>query len=456
MDTTSAHRSLGCVVRALRAYLIFVVGTIIIAEAIGYSLAWWRFRQAARHWDESVEPMAHFKARFPKMPDSPDGLEIDEMSRRLGIRLGYRKGDYSTPPTNRDALQAVSTFIGSLQHATDDRPRETPVEVRVFLTEHEADLAALEARVLAPGEIHWARDIDQGAAGPFPALLGHRYAVSVFLARALEADRRGDATSAARSLEASWKLTRSVKEHPETICTLIVAALNSLCDGVLRRISVVPPVWQERVTADDYRSLHVTGMQLDNANFQALAASNGGLREVGELDGSMNRETSAGAVIFRLMTAPYIRLSAADASEKMQATIRDFRETDLCDSASKALDDRVKARFPRWNFIGRLAAPSAGTLLGAAREVALDAELTAQVLEARALAAAGRPIPPRPSKICKGMEWIASGTGGAITITPSSDPPTADPKYRPAWPFTVSRASAGRLGQRPEPSPRTP
>jgi hypothetical protein len=53
-----------------------------------------------------------------------------------------------------------------------------------------------------------------------------------------------------------------------------------------------------------------------------------------------------------------------------------------------------------------------------------DAELTSQVLEAKARRAEGSPfvLEPRPSRICPSVRWISTLDAGGLTIAPEVDP----------------------------------
>jgi hypothetical protein len=131
--------------------------------------------------------------------------------------------------------------------------------------------------------------------------------------------------------------------------------------------------------------------------------------------------------------APYLRLSAADASVRLGALAAALRSTPPCTADTLLAGERRSV--PRWNLLARGMVPALGRTWIAVGRLEREADLTRRVLALRA----GLPGPGPASPDCPGVEWREeTAPDGSRVLFIANDP--ADEPVRRALParFTVS------------------
>lgn len=426
----------GCLLRALRAYALFVLACTAVAVSLGYLAAARAVPRAEKAWADQVEPMESFVARYPPQPDSPAGLALDALTRPLGIQMcGPRAPD---PPgsdkTQFNFLQSLGSLIGDCGHSRNDDCPALPATAETFLEKEAPRLDAIETHILKGGPLHWVQDISKGVAAPFPSLLGHRQLSSVLLTRAMLHARRGRPEPAERSLEAAWVLNASFDERPDLLSRLITVSVSGMENAVLRTLKTPSDRWlprmQQRTFAADIR----TPYQLEAWNWTRFTVGLWGIFDVNYMESGETPPSSILGTAGRVLTTPYVRLSFAGVSEALLKASETLRSEKRCDFDVERYAREFEDSFPRWNILGRIATPSVVRGFTSMRYADLDRELTERVLAARAERhATGRwPSTPTPSTVCEGVVWESRADGdGSVTISPSVKPfATDDPHWR--------------------------
>jgi len=383
--------------------------------------------------------MERFAARYPQQPDSPAGLELDAMTRPLGIQMcGPRAPD---PPgsdkTQFEFLQSLGKLVGDCGHSGNDRCPALPRAVETFLERETARLDAIETHILQGGPLHWVQDLSKGVAAPFPSLLGHRQLSSVLLTRAMLHARRGRPELAERSLEAGWVLNASFAERPDFLSRLITVSVSGMNNAVLRTIKTPSDRWlprmQQRTFAADVRIPY----QLEAWNWTRFAVGRWGIFDVNYMETGETPPPSIPGAAGRFLTTPYVRLSFAGVSEALLKASQTLRAEKRCDFDVDRYAKEFEDSFPRWNILGRIAAPSVVRGFTSMRYADLDRELTGRVLAARdERQATGRwPSTPTASAVCEGVVWEPRAGGDeSFTISPSAKPFAIDD---PKWHWSI-------------------
>jgi hypothetical protein len=429
----------GCLLRALRAYALFVLACVAVGVSLGYLAAGRAVRRAERAWAERGEPMETFAGRFPERPDSPAGLELDRLTRPLGIQMC---GPYESDPAGRDKarnefLQSVSRFLGDCGRSGNDQCAALPRETATFLERESRRLDAIETHILEGGALHWAQDIEKGVASPIPRLLGHRQIQSLILARALAHEAGGRPPAVERSLEASWVLNASYVERPELISRLIAIAVSGMQNAVLRTVRNPSDRWLPRVQQQRFAAGIRAPYQLEAWNWMLYTKGPWGILDVNEMESGEIPRPSLFGTPARFLTAPYVRLSFAGISEALLTATETLLSQKRCDFDVDRYAKDFEDSFPRWNILGRIATPSVVRGYISMRSADLDTELSEQVLAARASRrATGRwPSAPAPSTVCEGIVWEPrTAADGSITIGPNAKPFVTD---APNWRWSI-------------------
>lgn len=429
---------MGCLLRALRAYVLFVLAGVAVTVAVGYLAAAYAVRRAEKAWANEVAPMERFAARYPTQPDSPAAVQLDALVRPLGIQLtGPRAPDpTASEKAQAELLKSIASFVGDCGRSGVDECPALPPAVAAFLERESARLDAIEAHVLQGAPFHWAQDITRGVAAPIPSLLGHRQLESVLLARALANAGHNRPEAADRSLEAGWVLNSAYTERPELVSRLIAVSASALNVAVLRTLQRPEERWLPRMRGRFAADLQ-TPYQLEAWNWTRYATGPWGIFDVASMGSGETPKHSIRGTTGRLLTIPYVRLSFAGVSRALLDATRTLRSVKRCDFDVDRYAKQFEDSIPRWNILGRIATPSVVRGFTALRYADLDRELTEQVLAARAeRQATGRwPSADTPSTVCEGVVWQPrAGGDGSLTIGASTKPFLVDD---PRWHWSI-------------------
>jgi hypothetical protein len=344
---------------------------------------------------------AGFLAQFPRSDANGTALELEERAAAIGIDLAPKPfWDPSTadepPPSPHDGrarpapgtdLQLpLSEFLQEeLTVTTEKIGRASPLVER-FLEEHEGEISQIQVFLLANEEPRWEVDVEAGVRAPLPNLVGMLRLQRLLLTRALIRAREGKADDAVAVLESSWRLQSAVLSRPELISQLIAIAVAKLQAGVLRKIDSPAYGWAERLRSP---SFGVNGYEAALQNETWMTSSEVATQE----------ELGETGRFYRRFIERVERFSSCSwSADIVEGAWRDA-------AAEMNNEDGSKIHPETW------AVPNLKNGLMRARRVAIDSELTALVLDARAERAAER-RPQWPARlltlnagICPEARW---------------------------------------------------
>ena len=428
------------------AFVVFAFCAVGLAAVAGYLWFGGSARDEEAAWAAEGWSMAAFAAKHPRQPNNDKALDLDVLTRPLGLEGAPIVGGRPRLDTRGNVeLKGVADYLRDVLKTTDDTSGPARPAVDAFLDRHASALSDIESLLLGPGDVEWARDLDRGPEAPTPNLLGIRRLQEVLLVRALRAADDGRPEAAARSLEAAWRHGASVRHRPELISQLIALSIAHAQTGVLRRVHE-PPDWTERLAEVALKDRVLRSYQGEAYSWTVTAR-----RRIGVADlGPPKRRDGLGDRIVRVTTAPYVRRSFLDLSARIRTAMVELRDHDLCTFDAAALDKKITGDMPRWNTIGKIAMPSLFRTWQTLRETAIDAELTRRVIDARRVRRATLTWPTAsvPSQVCPGVEWRhVPQADGRLLIEWS-----ANKAGTKSWSFLLSAAPRPR----PTASPRAP
>jgi hypothetical protein len=206
-------------------------------------------RQAAAEWNRQVEPIAAFRARFPKTTKNSSAARLEELAVPLGLNLrpqaekrpAFEDRDPNTIATTQLLDSTKDYFIKELEqpNAEVDDP---PVELSAFVTTHHDHLLAIERHVNAADLPTWTFDRDGQRQAPLPNLLGYVRLSKLLAAHAWVAQVNGRAGEAWEAMHALARLSESLQRQPLLITQLIALGFAKIEAGCARKLSVPVPV----------------------------------------------------------------------------------------------------------------------------------------------------------------------------------------------------------------------
>jgi hypothetical protein len=341
---------------------------------------------------------AAFEAQFPKSDANGTALELEGLSAGIGIDLAPRapvdpnKPDEPAPPPKdgrarpepgtENRLPLIEFLQRELSVTNEKIGKASPV-VEKFFEEREAEISEIESYLLSHEEPRWEVDVQARMDAPIPNLLGNIRLQRVLLTRALLLARGGNPNGAIETMEASWRLQSALLVRPDLISHLIAIAVARFQAGVLRKIDSPALGWSERLRSP---SAGVAGYEAALQNqiwFHSREA---------EADPDFQTYRHAWERFIELVE----RRSPCSWSEAVFG--------DAWEEATPDADEDHRIIFG-------IATPNLNNGLLRARLLAVDAELTALILDARGERAALR-HPRWPAKlltlgsgVCPEAKW---------------------------------------------------
>jgi len=412
------------------AVWITVGGVLLLAFAVATLRILAPYRQAAadRGWAESFESMDALMARYPPAEDNASAVALVALAEPLGISLTRPE---PTTQTGADVvLRAAMKFAGDQQQKADDDTLDAPsAEVTTLLTSRRAELEAIESHLIGSAPIVWAIDLRQGAAGPPPPLLGLRYLHGVLLARSLEAAHRGEIPAARRSLGAASRLMMTIRDRPELIGQLMFISLRLVHNAALRRLPglALADASGEPLVNEWHRAM-LRSIQADT------------LMMITSLRSGVTPQATAFRM--RLWKFLLIDLGTADYSMQMRQLALDLQSQDLCTFDSAEFSKQKERKASWWNILAQVAIPGISRTWQSALSVAIDDELTRQIVRVKTQPAAASVPETVTSSVCRSLKWTFTRLSSGHIQIEANPNPFAALRPKPLVAFSVRSLAA--------------
>jgi hypothetical protein len=434
-------------VRRFLARLVSLVVVFTLLWVVGGRMLADRWTQEAdRAWTALGTPMTAFPGRFPKHGPNESARKLDDVAARLGIGMAP-PGATGRPQPSADDAKRLETVRGELDSWLDaqlgnpsDRIAAPPENVAAFLAARASGIRYLVAQLRVGEAPVWEQDLDRLTDAPLPFLKGHRALDQVLCAWSLEAQREGRSEDAVEAVEAAARAAVSMQDRPEMVGRLVEIAVLRTQAGTLRKLDGVPATWQARLTERDLRKSMLVSLQAEAWILGTSLGRTFAIPSARSLDGkAAARRPTMTAQVAAFYEKPYALLAAADYSRALARTSGALEDQKACTfepDAMKAVDERARQEIGRWNVM-RLAMPSVAAFWATGDSARFQRELTAKVLELKALRTASRDgawprqVPGIESSVCPGNRWtyVVSADGGAV-LTASQSPSKAVPAVR--------------------------
>jgi hypothetical protein len=373
---------------------------------------------------EIARAIAEFEARYPPVEVNPAALELESLAAELGIDLAPPVVDRPHPAPDalaRAAANGAGAYLSRQIESDTDAIEVPPEALREFLLLN-AETMQRTVGLLAGGEMpRWALDVRLGAGAPGPNFMGHVRLQKLLVGQALVDLQTGQFAEASRVLEASWILNQPLIERPDLISKMVAISVGRWQAGALRKGAFTPTPWVARLRFDGLRSSVIASLRDD-----AVGVFVGDTRGM-----SRSREMAA-------YLSGRARLAESLASQ------------DPCGFSEDLSKDVWKPFFPGGPelVLAGIALPNQLSTLFRLYRLLLEAELSASLLELRALRSSDGSWPERmpdlESRVCRGSSWnVSSGGDGAVTV--SFEGRFADWAYTPPQKLPLSF----RLEERP-------
>jgi hypothetical protein len=348
-------------------------------------------RAAHRQWPAGLGPIASVPERFPRTTANRSALELNRLAAGVAI-------DFMSPTAPEPDLDEIAGYVRAQLQRPDADIDEPPARVRAFLNSRRSAIDAVRAHLLAAEAPRW--DIDLSDGRPAPRFVAHVHLHRLFVARALDRARSGDA-GAWDDLHAAWKAAQPLNARPEVISALIHLSLLRGVNTAARKMPFPAPPWFEEIRSFDARRAMLAAMQSESWIISRSMEASSAHRPGGPL--------------FRFVVPMFV------------SSMRES-STHLYGVSDCAFDVEAYVKAPWWDA---LAQGDIGNIqAGWARVYRFELE---RELTERAFALRGG-ITPSTGSRCEGGQWIVSPDGLKFNrrIPPPGPPAAALPlEFRP-------------------------
>lgn len=394
----------------------------------GNAFAHYRERQEEQAWAQSFGTLQDLLKRYPKTHTNETARRLEHLARPLGLDLTPRKPD-ALVARNVSSAKVSETLAERLRRAASrylteqlEKPGASiappPEELGRFFATQAQDLDALQAELLASVP-RW--DFDASSLSGSQAIPNVSAVLSlqrILLAEALRESVSGDAMTASRTLETSWKLNEPLREIPESLCQIMALAIARLQIGAVRKLQVDPGLWRERLSEHDFKQSRL------DTELLFEWPSQGNLHRLDEVE---SRSESNGLKRLQsFLLRPYRNVVWLEFVEGLRLEYVGIRNSPLSDR--EIPERKVDSKGGATAILLSISVPNTLEMFRRIDRFLLDAELTDKILQARQLRLRnGGKWPPAIPGIevtrFPGARWIYSvSPEGTMTLSLSKKP----------------------------------
>ena len=433
-----SRTSLGCLVTGLAFHLGLLTVLLVVWVAVGLPLGSHLLRRAEGAWFRDFLSEEEYRARYPVREHSPGAVRLDALARQVGTYLVVTPEDLkgASSRLERPEFKEVREVLGTLRQKQQDGVVRVPVSVARATESGARELEAMEEVLLGGQDVDW--KTPPSGDELTVSWVGLRNVQGLLFVRSLLADQRGALSLRDRALEASWRLNEGLWRRTDPVERLLAFVIGSDRNACLRRYRSVDGAWGKRLSGTRPLLALVDTYESEALAFCRRARPLVGIRDIDSLTSGKLPAVGPRGWLFRLATAPYLRLSVAGYSDALRGETRRLREIDPCSLERDPYSDWVKKSQPAWNILSRVAMPGLVGSWLSGRDAGLDDELTAAVLEARSVGSL-RGERRRESAVCPDLVWVTRPAGaGAVRVEAEGAPTTGHADARPRFSYTLA------------------
>lgn len=328
-------------------------------------------------------------------------------------------------------INISDSILSDLSKYVDESTITPSSNLQNYFTSQSENLAALRAYVLQSDvPIQESLDLDRmlnmGTFDSLPSFLIEATWQRVLIADAINNYRLGKNRDAFDSLEVAWRLNQATRSQPILISQLVAIICDKIQLQGIRKINLVPPVWQNRLLSfESNKLLFMATLKLQ------IFAHYGIIRNFPLRKGGSDQEEKSASflnLVLQPFVQPYFTISAVD---KWQVEMRELEmrfHQDPCIQVSYEDIPQISS----WNILGFVGASSSSQLYKLTRRQ-IDMELTQKILKLREVSSQTGKFPQTltgidSSVVCKNLRYVyqPSPNGDAMTISLSK-------QNRPEW-----------------------
>jgi hypothetical protein len=276
---------------------------------------------AQTRWPNNLGTADDIARHFPSHGDNETATHVVALAKPLGISFD----DRGAQPEIQTIRPAMSQHLAHVISTDGDAVDAPPAPLAQWLTQHAADIRALQQQLVTHDAPQWAVDADTLVEAPMPRLVSQMDLFRVFALDALEQHRAGNDALAWEDQHASWKLAQGLAARPELISQLIGIAGARLANGVAAKLSAPAPAWRSELASFDFGNAAVASLAYDATHSWRYVRR----YPAGEPDDDKLR--NRGREFIGIILAPYRRHRSGIALEQQRHLAMELASLRACD-----------------------------------------------------------------------------------------------------------------------------
>jgi hypothetical protein len=157
------------------------------------------------------------------------------------------KDGRARPAPGTENRLAFGDYLQRELAVADERIGPAPPAIERFLEERDGEISAIESVLLNADEPRWELDVTASMEAPMLNLAGAIRLQRLLMTRALLLARSGSPDAAVETMEASWRLHDAFLSRPDLLSQIIAIGVARLQAGVLRKIDSPAYGWSDRL-----------------------------------------------------------------------------------------------------------------------------------------------------------------------------------------------------------------
>ncbi len=382
-------------------WLAIGVTTTVVVGWVGLEIA---ADQAEAHMNEQAE--AVFK-HYPKTQTNAIAQDLNQILVDMGTHPASAYARNSQGKPYPPIYSTISKYLDKQRDKSSGSFDPLPQDIQAYLRQQRTRLAKAQALLSKSDQPLW--DINLAILSD-PEFIwfdftGVAHLHRLMLLQAIVAEQTSQPIEVERSLEAAWKLRQTVSQSKGG--KIWDTSISSTQFSIMRHFKKLSPHWQQRVV-----EVAEPSQVVDDAKLLVLLAYRRNAMEI-KKDPTKFVRLFNQSFLTDLPPLPssYVRWANADFFGRITQHYDSLASQNFCAA-------RTEPSIPWWNIwdAGLTTIPRIGG------EIALEAEFTRKVLEAKTIATQKGQWPtslPNPkSKACMGALWQYSvASDGTMTLT---------------------------------------
>jgi len=392
------------------------------------AVVWSAVKVAADRQTAKMDAIAtDYLQQFSVHEDNESARQLDRLNAALGIGgVGRPPADRSHPevPVDPQKAETMEVIQKQLRDYFENQEQKVsgslaplPTEVMEFLKRYQTELEAVKQHLATAEAAAW--KLDPEAVADFtkalPSFLNFTNLNRLLLAEAIAHSQAQKPEEMIRSLETAQQLHMPLHQQPYLISYLVSVIMLKDHAAVLRHLDGVPVALADALLAMEHQAIGLQALKFEAWMFyghsQKLATGTVAYPEI--------LEEKKPNLLYR----DYLRLTAADTTQAMQASYQKRPEFEIC-SPPNVVDLGDEA-IAWWNIPGgNTYSAFSNQLLKGERRI-LELELTQKVLQAKAQKQDDQwpeQLSNLESQVCPGKAWIYEITPeGSMSLRFSHD-----------------------------------